>query len=551
MVKENQRREIGDGTGRTCLCDGSMVGPYETTFLASGGMSVVYKSDLQGQAYVLKEVEINNTRDVPSLMSEKSLLERLDHPGLVSCKELLTHNGYYYLVVEYVAGEPLSQRLESGPPAGVDEVVDWGIQLAEIFDYLHTRQPTIIYRDLKPENILCCEGRLKLIDFGIARLHKGGREQDTALFGSVLTASPEHYGRGETDERSDIYTLGATLYQFLAGDEPGRNGAFNFTPLKELRPEIPADLSDLIESALQVEPEKRPQTAKIFADGLRAIQGGEPVDADTLVLPTKEAAPEPRARKRSPLAMLLVGLVVLLGIAGFVFKPGLSPDAKPYGGTAEGLKETNLSGDIFAGGRVDDKDVVMLGEDVGLFWVTGWREEVAEERAGTLAKRLNGFYHQFCSLCGKSKLEPGDIRVGRYTESKDVVVFYAHTHEDGRIYGGPLLLATVTSSQAEEAGVGRRFLAASWRDLLRDTVQLSRGFAVHQSALGEDLEGALAKARTKLRTGEVSVGNLRKILREVTGEESLGLQKLFLKVPKGTPTPDQFEGIKGYEPLKT
>ena len=167
-----------------------------------------------------------------------------------------------------------------------------------------------------------------------------------------------------------------------------------------------------------------------------------------------------------------------------------------------------------------------------------------------MAGRLNGFYHQFCPLCGGSKLELGDIKVGRHTKTKDVAVFYAHQHDDGRVVSGPLLLATVNDPQALKAKTTPRFLASYWRDLLRDTVQVSRGLGSRQTVLGKDLEDALIRARETVKLGEMSTTNLKEVLRSVTGKEAVKLRTVYMEVPNDSPSYDDFKGIKDYEPLK-
>lgn len=576
-MSTNQRRKLDDGSGQSVLVDGSQVGRYTVKFFTTGGMSVVYLGTFRGKEFILKEVDASNSVDVPSLLSEKGLLERLDHSGIVNYEELLHQEDHYYLVVEFVPGKPLSAWLNSTLVASYDEVMDWGIQLAEVFAYLHSQSPPIIYRDLKPGNVLLQEGRIRLIDFGIARVHKGDRKRDTALFGSIHTASPEHYGRGETDARSDIYTLGMTLYLLLTGGKVKKTGTFELAPVRELVPQVPEELDDVISRATQLEPEDRYQSALDLRDALLEAAGrparGRIGDQTERLSPDHISTPS----DHNQFSKLLVAcLILIVGAAGYYFSelsdtpqanttPSMTPkptavagghedhhghDHPPYGGTLEGLEEFNIPGDIFTSGTVDGDSVVLLGEDVGLFGVTGWKDYTPADRADLLAARLNGFYHQFCPICGGSKLEPTDIRVGRYSETNDTAVFYAHQHEDGKIMAGPLLLATVTDPQAKKAQTTPRFLASYWRDLLRDTVQVSRGLGSNHTVLGGDLENALIKSREQVKLGEVSTANLKEVLRNVTGKEALKLRSTYNKVPDDVPGHDEFKDIKGYEPLR-
>ena len=543
----SQRRELGDGSGRTVLVDGVLVGGYRVSYLASGGMSLVYKGERAGQTYVLKEVSAANSREVPSLISEKSLLERLKHPALISYHSFFNENGYYYLVVDYVPGDSLARFLKEGRQIPIDDVVDWALQLCEVFVYLHQQSPPVIYRDLKSENILLYDGKIKLIDFGIARIHKGTRESDTELMGSPVTASPEHYGGAETDARSDIYTLGATIYELLTGGRRLQVGAFAFAPVRQLRPDVPEELDKVVLKALEFKPADRYQSATEFRDAiLRAVGRPVPESAGKATRAVKtQASPSPSERRVLPGKKMLIGVAALLVL---LFAGGWFAFRSPA--VTNKSHANSLEGNLFAAGSVEGQPVVFMGEDVGLFRVTGWKNEKPQERARTLAKRLNTFYHSPCPSCNMTALEPADIKVGRYTDTGEVVVFYAHMHGFDHVHWGPELLATVDEAQAKDSKVAPRFLAAHWRDLMRDTIALSRGFPVSNSALGEQLSQTLAEARDELSGEDATVANLRALMRKTTAAEATELRTLFEKVPARQPEQDKFDGVEGYEPLR-
>ena len=129
------------------------------------------------------------------------------------------------------------------------------------------------------------------------------------------------------------------------------------------------------------------------------------------------------------------------------------------------------------------------------------------------------------------------------------MVFYAHMHGP-HVEWGPELLATVSDDQAKALGVTPRFVAAYWRDLIRDTVNLSRGFDVENSVLGPELSVALKKASGKIRRDAEQLTNLRVVLEEITGKQSLKLRELFLNIPDSLkPTVDKFENVDGYSSL--
>ena len=127
MSEANSRRDLGDGSGRTALVDGTVIGGYRLTYLASGGQSVVYKGEKLGKTVVLKEVETSNTREVPALLSEKSLLERLNHPGVISYHSFLCEKGYYYLLFDSGTISSLSPPFVLTPCAAAHVVSSWGV----------------------------------------------------------------------------------------------------------------------------------------------------------------------------------------------------------------------------------------------------------------------------------------------------------------------------------------------------------------------------------------------------------------------------------------
>ena len=538
----SERRDLGDGTGRTALPDGSVVGGYKVTYLASGGMSCVYKSETHGKTVVLKEVAASNTREVPSLISEKNLLERLNHPGVVGFQTFFNENGYYYLVLDYVNGKPLSTYLQPDSLADPETVADWGVQLCEIFEYLHAQEPPVIYRDLKAENIMLEDGKVKLIDFGIARLHKGVRAKDTELMGSPATASPEHYGGAETDARSDIYTMGASLYELMTGGRRKQIGAFQFAPVRELNPKVSPNLEAVLTKATAFKPDDRYQNAREMRDALLKAMG-KPVPKDV-------PKPSEKAPSRGVPVSVLVVLLLVVGLGLYGYKWYQDTQSPFYGGPVQsiGTYEASLPADIFKSGEVSGKHAVMLGEDIGLFEVTPAGPYTAADRSKKLSNRLNAMYHQACIACGGTGLEPVDIKMGRHKETGQVVVFYAHMHGP-HVEWGPELLATVSDEQAAALGVTPRFVAGYWRDLIRDTVNLSRGFDVKDSVMGPELSDALLKARDKIKRDAEQLTNLRSVIEELTGQQSLKLKELFLAVPDHKPTPDKFENVEGFEPL--
>lgn len=202
--------------------------------LGRGGMGAVYLASMDalgGKKVAIKEMEIQGSNPAEragalrQFQSEATFLANLDHPNLVSVTDFFTEGERHYLVMAYVDGETLEQKLRArGTAFDWQQVRPWALTLCDVLHYLHTRNPPILFRDLKPSNIMVDRaGVLKLIDFGIARKGDAGSKTSTFLQGTGTTGfSPiEQYGgSGTTDARSDIYSLGATIYVLLTGQTP-------------------------------------------------------------------------------------------------------------------------------------------------------------------------------------------------------------------------------------------------------------------------------------------------------------------------------------------
>ncbi len=200
-------------------------------------------------------------------LREALFLSRLHHPALPSLYDYFFEDGYWYLVMDYIPGPTLTAYLRQQGPLPPLEALNYAIQLCDVFDYLHKQVPPIIYRDLKPSNILVTpEGSLMLVDFGIARYFKEGQSNDTTDFGSPGYASPEQYQvEGQTDGRSDLFSLGILLYEMLSGQRPNMsNGTLSADVSRKDIPPISAVLSGLITLATRTEPMYRFQSAHTF-----------------------------------------------------------------------------------------------------------------------------------------------------------------------------------------------------------------------------------------------------------------------------------------------
>ncbi len=245
--------------------------------VGKGGFAAVYQAEdtqLGNRLVAIKEMsqhgltpqELSQATD--AFQREALLLAGLKHPNLPSIYDQFHEAGRHYLVMEFIVGQTLEEYLTGqGGTLPVAETLQIGQQLCNVLHYLHTRQPPIIFRDLKPSNVMRTdEGHLYLIDFGIARHFKPGQTKDTVAFGSPGYAAPEQYGKAQTDPRSDIYSLGATLHQMLSGNDPS-DTPFRFAPL----PAVPAGLETLILRIVEINEGKRPSSAEAVRQELTSI----------------------------------------------------------------------------------------------------------------------------------------------------------------------------------------------------------------------------------------------------------------------------------------
>ena len=255
-------------TGR--LADGTVLqGRYRVVrTLGTGGMGAVYLVEdqaLYGKQWALKEVVISSSEAFADALKqfrqEAKILVGLSHPNLPQVVAVFSETGREYLVMEYVEGETLEENLQKHPNGIPKEtVLKWAEALCDVLSYLHSRTPPIIFRDIKPGNIMVTrDGWIKLVDFGIARIFDPAKSRDTIEMGTVGYAPPEQYGKGQTDARSDIYALGATLHHLLTGRDPGEQ-PFVFPPLEQYGVQVPSNVAQAIEQSVAYDPDKRPRT---------------------------------------------------------------------------------------------------------------------------------------------------------------------------------------------------------------------------------------------------------------------------------------------------
>lgn len=185
--------------------------------LGQGGTSDVYLAEnvKLGNFFAIKKALKNDNRI--NLLAEPNILKHLNHPAIPKIIDIEEDDEAIYIIEEYINGTHLKSFKCANQKIEEAQLVDWALQICNVLKYLHQRKPNpIIYRDLKPENIILMEdGQLKIIDFGIAREYKEESTNDTVPIGTRGYAAPEQYGIGQSDERTDIFSLGMTLYYLL------------------------------------------------------------------------------------------------------------------------------------------------------------------------------------------------------------------------------------------------------------------------------------------------------------------------------------------------
>lgn len=236
--------------------------------VGQGGMSVVYlaMNEKANKQWAVKEVRKDGVLDFESvkqgLVAETDILKKLSHPNLPSIIDVIDTEESFIIIMDYIQGNSLNKALEEFGAQPQENVIEWAKQLCDVLGYLHSRQPPIIYRDMKPANIMLKpDGNVTLIDFGTAREFKEKNLADTTCLGTVGYAAPEQFGgMGQTDARTDIYCLGATLYHLVTGMNPCEP-PYEIKPIREINPALSSGLERIIQKCTQRDPNDRYQSA--------------------------------------------------------------------------------------------------------------------------------------------------------------------------------------------------------------------------------------------------------------------------------------------------
>ncbi len=276
------------------------VGRYELLEeLGRGAMGAVYKArdPNLGRAVVVKVILTANL--TPQALAEykkrfyreAEAAGRMTHPGVVTIHDMGEDpaSGQPFLVMEYVEGVPLDKMIEDSPGGGglpLAQALEIGAQVALALDYAHQRG--VVHRDIKPANILVTkDGRGKIADFGIAKLEGAQLTQTGQLVGTPAFMSPEQFSGGGVDARSDIFSLGAVLYEALTGKMPFPGETVTEIIYKVVQaqpasvqkhnPQLPAEADVLLGRCLAKDPAQRYQRAQLLASDLENLNAGRPL----------------------------------------------------------------------------------------------------------------------------------------------------------------------------------------------------------------------------------------------------------------------------------
>ena len=288
------------------LNPGTMLsGRYEIIeMVGSGGMSEVYKAKCHVlnrfvAIKVLKPEFSSDVNFVTKFRIEAQSAAGLSHPNIVNVYDVGEDNGVYYIVMELVEGITLKEYIQKHGRIEPKEAIDFAIQIAQGVQAAHEHHT--IHRDIKPQNIILANnGTLKVTDFGIAKAASSSTTTTNAM-GSVHYISPEQARGGFSDERSDIYSLGITLYEMLTGHVPfeGENNVAialmhiqsEMVSPREYYPDIPTSLEKIIRKCTQKKPERRYLTANALIADLYRVK--ENPNIDCIVVPKQTVPSSP------------------------------------------------------------------------------------------------------------------------------------------------------------------------------------------------------------------------------------------------------------------
>ena len=294
---------------------GSLVdGKYKIlSEIGHGGMSVVYMAinEKANKTWAVKEVRKDGKMDFNTvrqgLMAEIETLKKLKHPNLPSIVDVIEDEDSFIIVMDYIEGRSLDKIIEENGAQPEAFVVEWAKQLCDVFGYLHSRTPAIIYRDMKPANVMLKpDGNIMVIDFGTAKNYEIDLGETTGI-GTIGYAAPEQYigsGLGRTDARTDIYCLGITLYHLLTNVDPCKN-LISDKSIRAVNPALSHGLDAIIKKCTEYQPDDRYQTCAELMYDLENYEILEPLY-------------KKKQKRKLGSFLVTILLAIVMAISGFV-----------------------------------------------------------------------------------------------------------------------------------------------------------------------------------------------------------------------------------------
>lgn len=244
--------------------------------LGQGGMSKVFLAEnvRLNTLWAIKEIPKKNMKHL-DLTAEPQVMKNLRHPSLPRIFDIIENEDYLYIIQDYIEGTNVANLIRMEGAVGEERALKWAKQITDVFIYLHNMKPNpIIYRDMKPSNLIVDrEDNVKVIDFGIAREYKDDSSEDTTMLGTRGYAAPEQYGGSQTDGRTDIYSLGITLYHILTGISPN-DRTFDFSHL-DRSTYLSREFIEIIERCTEYDAGKRYGSAEELLQALNALNAHE------------------------------------------------------------------------------------------------------------------------------------------------------------------------------------------------------------------------------------------------------------------------------------
>jgi serine/threonine protein kinase len=274
--------------------------------LGQGGFGAVYRAwDIHlNRACALKENLDTSAEAQRQFEREAQILGSLTHPNLPRVTDHFFVPGQgQYLVMDFIDGEDLETLVARQGPVEASQAITWISQVADALIYLHSQRQPVVHRDVKPANIrITPDGRAMLVDFGLAKVYDAHLR--TTIGARAVTpgySPPEQYGQGNTDARTDIYALAATLYTLLTGQEPTesiqRVVGSDLRPAHHLNTQVALQLSQAVEQAMSLNPSQRYQTVIVFKELLHQLV------TKSQIIVTPQTYPRPGALPTLPAAI--------------------------------------------------------------------------------------------------------------------------------------------------------------------------------------------------------------------------------------------------------